>query len=130
MVFFSELGAALTYIAQGGIIVLAVFTITSDVMNAPDDDADDSASSDEGAGASSGGTEPDDDNREPASEKTAKRMRSQINKDLGEEVGREFHDMKEKGAPDRTMGELRRDAQIVYDEAGALDKLPNWMTPR
>ena len=46
-------------------------------------------------------------------------------KDLGKDAQRVFHDMKEPGAGDRTMDQLRADAQALYEEHGV--PLPSWM---
>jgi hypothetical protein len=64
---------------------------------------------------------------EPASEKTAIDMRKQIERDLGQNAGRDFHEMKE--GPDRTPQQLKEDAASVYEDYGKRDLLPKWMTP-
>jgi hypothetical protein len=60
-----------------------------------------------------------------ASEKTAKAMARQIGKDLGKDAQRAFHDAKEPGSGDRTMEQLKADAQALYQEDGV--PLPKWM---
>lgn len=52
-------------------------------------------------------------------------MAKQIEKDLGKEARREFHDLKERGAPDRTMEELKRDVKLIYKQYGK--EPPRWM---
>lgn len=61
---------------------------------------------------------PDDNNdkEEPVSEKIAKSMAIQIEKDLGKDARREFHDIKIGEA--RTMSELRQDATDIYHSYG------------
>jgi hypothetical protein len=58
-----------------------------------------------------------------ASEKTAKDMARQIEKDLGKPARREFHDFK-KGA-DRTLQELKDDVRAIYEGTGKVP--PRWM---
>lgn len=60
---------------------------------------------------------------EAASEKTAIDIAKQIERDLGKEARREFHDMKELG--DRTIQELKEAAKYLYDQAGK--QLPRWL---
>jgi hypothetical protein len=62
-------------------------------------------------------SEDGDSQEEPASDKTAKSMANQIEKDLGKVARREFHDMKGKGK-DRSFRELKQDAKWLYEEAG------------
>ena len=64
------------------------------------------------------------DGNEPASEKTAKNMAKQIERDLGKDARREFHDMK-SGGKDRTLNELKQHAKWLYEEAGK--PIPKWM---
>ena len=61
---------------------------------------------------------------EAASEKTATDMAKQIERDLGKNARREFHDLKQGGG-DRTLEELKEDAKALYEQYGK--KLPNWM---
>jgi RHS repeat-associated protein len=65
------------------------------------------------------------DSAEPASEKTAKDMARQIERDLGPEARDKFHDLKGAGEPDRTLEELKDDAQRIYEEYGRTP--PKWM---
>jgi hypothetical protein len=69
-------------------------------------------------------SKPKDDEKkpEPASEKTALAIASQIEKDLGVDARNEFHDMKAGG--DRTKNELKEQARILYEEAGK--PIPPW----
>ncbi len=62
---------------------------------------------------------------EKASEKAAKTMARQIGKDLGKDAQRAFHDAKEPGSGDRTMEQLKADAQALYEEYGI--PVPKWM---
>jgi hypothetical protein len=74
----------------------------------------------------------DDEKQErdrPASEQDANRFAKQIEKDLGKDARRTFHDMKEHGAPDRSMKQLMEDASAVYEEYGKLNNMPKWMEP-
>jgi RHS repeat-associated protein len=64
---------------------------------------------------------------ESASEKTAKDIANQIERDLGKEARREFHDMKQ-GKRDRTLKELKEDADWLYKQAGK--QTPNWIKPK
>ena len=68
-------------------------------------------------------------NRKPASEKRARDMAQQIEKDLGKEARRDFHDMKDGAGGDRTIEELKNDAQFIYDIYGNGKSPPNWMKP-
>jgi RHS repeat-associated protein len=62
---------------------------------------------------------------ESASEKTARDMGRQIDRDLGKDAGREFHDAKERGAGDRTLQQLKDDAKAIYEKYGK--RPPEWM---
>ena len=59
----------------------------------------------------------------PASEKTAKDVGKQIERDINKSARRKFHDMKEGG--DRTLQQLKDDAKSLYDEAGKT--MPKWL---
>jgi RHS repeat-associated protein len=61
---------------------------------------------------------------QPASDKQGKKMGNQIGKDLGKDAKQEFHNMKEKGAPDRTLDQLKSDAADLYQQAGK--EVPKW----
>ncbi len=61
--------------------------------------------------------------KEPASEKTAKSMAKQIEKDLGKDARREFHDAKQ--GEDRSLQELKEDASQLYKVYGK--EIPKWM---
>ena len=50
-------------------------------------------------------------------------MAKQVEKDLGREARREFHDIKE--GFDRTLSELKADAKAVYKAYGKTP--PKWM---
>ena len=63
---------------------------------------------------------------EPAAERTARNMADQVERDLGKEARRRFHNLKD-GA-DRTLEQLREDAAELYREAGK--RIPDWMRPR
>ena len=63
--------------------------------------------------------------QQPASDKQGKKFASQIEKDLGKETKKEFHDLKESGAPDRTLEQLKADALDLYNQAGV--EPPSWM---
>ena len=63
--------------------------------------------------------------KQPASDKQGKQIGRQIEKDLGKETRKDFHDMKEKGAPDRTLDQLKADALDLYNQAGV--EPPSWM---
>jgi RHS repeat-associated protein len=89
--------------------------------------------------AAGGGAEDPDNNRkdknkgknrsadgdQPASDKTGKDIGRRIGKELGEDAQQEFHDMKEKGAPDRSLNQLKQDASDLYREAGK--EVPKWL---
>jgi len=79
------------------------------------------------SGASSGGgsTGGGSGKGGPASEKTAKDMARQIERDLGADARTEFHDLKEGGAGDRTLAELKADAKAIYQQKGRVP--PKWM---
>jgi RHS repeat-associated protein len=62
---------------------------------------------------------------EKASEKAAKAMAKKIGSDLGPAARRIFHDLKESGAGNRTMDQLRADAREVYELFGSVP--PKWM---
>jgi len=72
-----------------------------------------------GGGGSGGG------GAQPASEKTAKDMANQIERDLGGDARRAFHDLKEAGTGDRTLAELKADAKALYEKFGKMP--PKWM---
>lgn len=61
----------------------------------------------------------------PASEKAAKDIAKRIEKDLGKDARRDFHDMKESGSGDRTMDQLKEDARSLYEQAGR--NFPDWL---
>ena len=63
-------------------------------------------------------------NEKPAPEKTAKNMAKQIERDLGKDARREFHDAKQGG--DRTLRQLKEDASQLYREYGK--EVPRWMS--
>ena len=63
--------------------------------------------------------------RIPASEKQAVSIAKQIEKDLGKQARREFHDMKDAALGDRTINELRMDAQALYEQFGK--EIPKWL---
>lgn len=65
--------------------------------------------------------------KEPASEKTAKKMAERIEKDLGKNARRAFHDLKD--GCDRTMQELKQDAADIYEQYGNGKEHPQWMRP-
>jgi hypothetical protein len=67
-----------------------------------------------------------DPNGQPASEKQARDIAKQIERDLGPDARREFHDMKEPGTGDRTAAELKQDAQDLYSQAGK--SIPRWIS--
>ena len=52
-------------------------------------------------------------------------IRRRIERDLGDDAGREFHDLKEPGGGDRTMQELKDDAKTVYEQRGKTP--PSWL---
>lgn len=60
-----------------------------------------------------------------ASEKVAKDMAKQIERDLGKEARRLFHDL--ENVADRSLEELKEDARYIYQQADKLWKLPTWM---
>jgi len=60
-----------------------------------------------------------------ASEKTAVAIEIRIEKDLGKRSRREFHDMKVRGAGDRSLEELKQDARDLYQ--GANKPIPEWL---
>ena len=60
---------------------------------------------------------------EPASESTARDIAKQVERDLGKDARRKFHDMKEGG--DRTTEELKADARDLYGAAGKA--VPRWL---
>ena len=63
-------------------------------------------------------------NEKPAPEKTAKNMAKQIERDLGKDARREFHDAKQGG--DRTLRQLKEDASQLYREYAK--EVPRWMS--
>ncbi|WP_138922518.1 hemagglutinin repeat-containing protein [Hylemonella gracilis] len=71
----------------------------------------------------------DDDQRskddQPASEKTAKDIAKRIERDLGKDARRDFHDAKESGSGDRTLTQLKQDARDLYTQAGK--DIPGWL---
>jgi hypothetical protein len=60
---------------------------------------------------------------QPASEKTAKDIANQIERDLGRPARRRFHDVKE--GCDRTLEQLKDDARDLYEEA--RKPIPKWL---
>ena len=52
-------------------------------------------------------------------------MAKQIERDLGKDARRAFHDAKEGGVGDRTLAELKADAKALYEEFGKTP--PKWM---
>lgn len=60
-----------------------------------------------------------------ASEKIAKDIAKRIEKDLGKDARRAFHDSKVNGAGDRTTSELKEDARALYQNAGV--EIPKWL---
>jgi hypothetical protein len=54
-------------------------------------------------------------------------MAKQIERDLGKDVRREFHDAKEGGVGDRTLDELKADATALYEAYGKGKQAPRWM---
>ncbi len=59
-----------------------------------------------------------------ASERTAREMANQIERDLGRSARRQFHDAKQ-GRGDRSKSQLSDDAAALYEAAGV--KMPGWM---
>ena len=72
-----------------------------------------------------GGDEFESSCDQKASEKTARDMAKQIERDLGKNARRLFHDIKEGG--DRSLLQLKQDVQMVYEQYGKTP--PNWMRP-
>jgi hypothetical protein len=64
---------------------------------------------------------------ETASEQMAISMRRQIERDLGQNAGRDFHEMKD--GPDRMPQQLKEDVAAIYEDYGKGELLPKWMTP-
>jgi hypothetical protein len=62
---------------------------------------------------------------EPASQQAARDIATRIEKDLGKDARRSFHDAKESGAGDRTMDQLNQDARDVY--IAAEKEVPKWL---
>lgn len=52
-------------------------------------------------------------------------MAKQIERDLGKDARRDFHDSKDPGAGDRTLQQLKEDAMNLYEEHGKAP--PKWM---
>jgi hypothetical protein len=52
-------------------------------------------------------------------------MAKQIERDLGPDARRAFHDLKDGGVGDRTLAELKADAKAVYQKKGKTP--PRWM---
>jgi hypothetical protein len=52
-------------------------------------------------------------------------MGKKIERDLGSDARKDFHDMKERGAPDRSLRQLTEDARDVYRQHGA--DIPKWL---
>jgi len=63
--------------------------------------------------------------RIPASEKRARDIARRIERDLGKDARRAFHDAKEGGVGDRTLAELLADARALYEAAGKA--IPGWL---
>ncbi len=63
--------------------------------------------------------------RTPASEKQAKAIAKQIEKDLGKDARRDFHDAKDRATGDRTLKELKEDARAIYEAIGK--EPPLWL---
>lgn len=63
-------------------------------------------------------------NIQPASEATARDIAKTIERDLGKDARRDFHDAKE-GRNDRTLDQLKQDARDIYDAAGKTP--PSWL---
>ncbi len=68
---------------------------------------------------------PDVTKRIPASEKQAVSIAKQIEKDLGKQARRQFHNMKDAALGERTSEELRMDAQALYEQFGK--EIPKWL---
>ncbi|MCP4097094.1 MAG: hypothetical protein GY748_12725 [Planctomycetaceae bacterium] len=66
--------------------------------------------------------------RIPASEKQVKSMAKRIQKELGKDARREFHDLKDKALGDRTMQEALDDAVSLFEDAGK--EVPPWLRDR
>jgi hypothetical protein len=128
----------------GGIVLLPITTDSASAGSAGGVDSGEAkdGESEDGAGAlgATGGNAEDPDNNrkdnkkdknrgtegeKPASDKTGKDFGRRIGKDLGEDAKKEFHDMKEKGAPDRSLNQLKQDASDLYRQAGK--DIPNWL---
>lgn len=87
------------------------------------------------SGSADGATPPPEDNEkdkakkskddEVASEKTSKDIHRRVERDLGPDARRQLHDAKQKGAGDRTLGELKQDAQQLYNQYGK--DVPSWL---
>jgi RHS repeat-associated protein len=83
-----------------------------------------------GTNNANGNLPPDDDrdknkDEKPASEKTARDIAKRIERDLGKDARRDFHDAKESGSGDRTLSQLKQDARDLYRAAGK--EIPNWL---
>jgi hypothetical protein len=63
--------------------------------------------------------------RIPASEKQAKDIAKRIERELGKDARRAFHDAKEGGMGDRTMQELLDDARSIFKDFGK--EIPRWL---
>ncbi|MEF2148463.1 RHS repeat domain-containing protein [Aquilutibacter rugosus] len=68
---------------------------------------------------------PPDDENKPASEKTGRDISRRVERDLGKDAKRKFHDMKEKGAADRTLKQLQQDARDLYIDHDK--EIPKWL---
>ena len=66
--------------------------------------------------------------RIPACEKQVKSMAKRIEKELGKDARREFHDLKDKALGDRTMQEALDDAVSLFEDAGK--EVPPWLRDR
>ncbi len=55
-------------------------------------------------------------------------MAKRIEKELGKDARREFHDLKDKALGDRTMQEALEDAASLFEEAGM--EIPTWLRDR
>lgn len=69
--------------------------------------------------------QPPDDEDQPASEKTGTDVARRVEKDLGKSARRELHELKEKGANDRSLKQLREDAKSLYIERNK--EVPKWL---